>query len=49
MRRDPRLDGIPVMAITADIDVAATYDMSVFAKVLAKPVTSDKLRKLFAD
>ena len=49
MRSDPRLDGIPVMAITADVDVASTYDMSVFAKVVSKPVTSEKLRNLFAD
>ena len=35
------------MAITADIDVASTYDMSGFAKVIAKPVTSEKLRSLF--
>ena len=48
MSSDPRLNGIPVMAITADVDVAATYDMSVFSKVIAKPVTSEKLRNLFA-
>ncbi len=48
MKADHRLGGIPVMAITADVDVAASYDMSVFAKVLAKPVTSEKLRNLFA-
>ncbi|MBQ6136553.1 MAG: response regulator, partial [Kiritimatiellae bacterium] len=48
MRKDPALAGIPVMAITADIDVASTYDMSGFAKVIAKPVTSEKLRGLFA-
>ncbi len=47
MKKDPTLAGIPVMAITADIDVASTYDMSGFAKVIAKPVTSDKLRAMF--
>lgn len=48
MKADPSLSGIPVIAITADIDVASTYDMSGFAKVIAKPVTSEKLRNLFA-
>ena len=47
MKKDPTLAGIPAMAITADIDVASTYDMSGFAKVVAKPVTSDKLRTMF--
>ncbi len=41
MKRDPTLAGIPVMAITADVDVASTYDVSGFAKVIAKPVTSE--------
>lgn len=48
MKADPLLAGIPVMAITADVDVASTYDMSGFAKVIAKPVTSEKLRGMFA-
>ena len=47
MKKDPTLASIPVMAITADIDVASTYDMSGFAKVIAKPVTGEKLRNLF--
>ena len=47
MKKDPRLADVPVMAITADVDVASTYDMSGFAKVIAKPVTSEKLRGLF--
>ena len=48
MKINAPLADIPVFAITADIDVASTYDMSDFAKVIAKPVTSDKLRALFA-
>ena len=47
MRKDPRLADIPVMAITADIDVASTFDMSGFVKVIAKPVTCEKLQNLF--
>ncbi|MBQ6007914.1 MAG: response regulator, partial [Kiritimatiellae bacterium] len=49
MRRDRRLAEIPIVAVTADVDVGSTYDMSLFAKVIAKPVTADKLRALFGD
>ena len=49
MRHDRRLAEIPIVAVTADVDVGSTYDMSLFAKVIAKPVTSDKLRALFGD
>ena len=47
MRKDRRLAEIPIVAVTADVDVGSTYDMSLFAKVIAKPVTSDKLKVLF--
>ena len=49
MHRDSRLTGIPIVAITADVDVESTYDMSLFVKVLAKPVTAAKLRAMFGD
>ncbi|MBQ6926013.1 MAG: transporter substrate-binding domain-containing protein [Kiritimatiellae bacterium] len=49
MNRDRRLAEIPVVAITADVDVGSTYDMSLFKKVLAKPVNGDKLRALFGE
>jgi len=49
MRHDRRLAEIPIVAVTADVDVGSTYDMSLFAKTIAKPVTSDKLRALFGD
>ena len=49
MRRDRRLAEIPIVAVTADVDVGSTYDMSLFAKVIAKPVTADKLRALFGE
>ena len=49
MRRDRRLAEIPIVAVTADVDVGSTYDMSLFVKVIAKPVTSDKLRALFGE
>ena len=49
MRRDRRLAEIPIVAVTADVDVGSTYDMSLFAKIIAKPVTTDKLRAMFGD
>ena len=49
MRRDRRLAAIPIVAVTADVDVGSTYDLSLFAKVIAKPVTTDKLHALFGD
>ena len=47
MCRDRRLAEVPVVAVTADVDVGSTYDMSLFAKIISKPVTTDKLRALF--
>ena len=49
MRRDRRFAEVPIVAVTADVDVGSTYDMSLFAKVIAKPVTTDKLRALFGE
>ncbi|MBR4170612.1 MAG: response regulator [Kiritimatiellae bacterium] len=43
MRNDSRLMNIPVVAVTADVDVGATYDMKLFANVISKPVTGAKL------
>ena len=49
MRADRRLAGIPVVAVTADVDVGSTFDVSLFAKVIAKPVTTMKLQRLFGE
>ena len=49
MRKDRRLAEIPIVAVTADVDVGSTYDMSLFAKVISKPVTGSKLHALFGD
>ena len=38
-----------LVAVTADIDVGSTYDMSLFTKVIAKPVSGDKLKHLFGE
>ena len=47
MRKDRRLAEIPVVAITADVDVGSTYDMKLFTKIISKPVTTNKLNDLF--
>ena len=47
MRKDRRLAEIPIVAVTADVDVGSTYDMALFAKVISKPVTGAKLKELF--
>ena len=47
MRKDRRLAEIPVVAVTADVDIGSSYDMSLFAKIISKPVTAAKLRALF--
>ena len=49
MQKDRRLAGIPVVAVTADVDVGSTFDISLFAKVIAKPVTTMKLQRLFSE
>ena len=47
MKRDPRLAGVPIVAVTADVDVSSTYDMALFSRIMAKPVTGEKVRALF--
>ena len=49
MRNDSRFADVPIVAVTADVDVGSTFDISLFAKVLAKPVTTEKLQSLFGE
>ena len=49
MHRDSRLAEVPIVAVTADVDVGSTYDMSLFAKVVSKPITKAKLCAIFGD
>ena len=49
MRGNSRLSRIPVVAVTADVDVGSTFDIRLFAKVIAKPVTTMKLQRLFGE
>ena len=45
MHADVRLRSVPVIAITADVDVDSTFDTKVFVRVMPKPVTGKKLRE----
>ena len=47
IRKDHSLDNVPLVAVTADNDVGATFDASLFAEIVTKPVTADKLRLTF--
>ena len=49
MAADKRLSKIPLVVITADVEVESTHNGKLFAKVLAKPVTNGKLRQLFKE
>ncbi len=42
-----RRPGLPVVAVTADTDAGASFDIAAFRSILSKPVTSAKLKALF--
>jgi signal transduction histidine kinase len=44
-----RLAKVPLVVITADVDIEATHSVQRFAKILQKPVTGGKLRALFRE
>ena len=48
MRADPALASIPVIAVTADNDVSASFDTSLFSGILTKPISTDNLRATLA-
>ena len=47
IRADERFAGLPVYAVTADVEEQKTFAESGFTGVLLKPLTSDKLSVLF--
>ena len=49
MAADERLSKVPLVAVTADVEVENTHNVKRFAKVMAKPVTSGKLKALFRE
>ena len=48
MRADPALASIPIVAVTADNDVSASFDTTLFSGILTKPISTDNLRALFS-
>ena len=49
IRKDERLAGCTVVAVTADVEVSSACEPNLFWNVLAKPITGDKLKALFED
>ncbi len=49
MAADPRLAKVPLVGITADVEVENTHSVKRFAKILPKPVTTHRLQSLFRD
>ena len=47
IRRDEVLKHLPIVALTADADVASSFDVTLFDAVLTKPLTRDKVREIF--
>ncbi|MBR1837662.1 MAG: response regulator [Kiritimatiellae bacterium] len=47
IRKDESLDSVPLVAVTADNDVGATFDRSFFSAVVTKPVAAARLRQTF--
>ena len=48
VRADPALAGVPVVAVTADNDAAASFDASVFDDILVKPIDTAKVSACLA-
>ena len=48
IRDDPAFAGVPVVAVTADSDTAASFDVSVFNDILVKPISTDKVSECLA-
>ncbi|MBR3582710.1 MAG: response regulator [Kiritimatiellae bacterium] len=49
MAADPRLAKVPLVGITADVEIENTHSVKRFAKILPKPVTTHRLQSLFRD
>ena len=41
-------DDIPIVAVTADIEVGGNFDVNVFSGILLKPITIAKIKKIIA-
>ena len=49
MAADPRLAKVPLVAITADVEIENTHSVKRFAKILQKPVTTRKMLAVFRE
>ena len=48
IKSDPAFAGIPIVAVTADSDAAASFDASVFDDILVKPIDTAKVSECLA-
>jgi len=48
IKKDPSLAQIPVIALTADMEVNSSFSMEHFSGILLKPVTVDKLKSMLS-
>ncbi len=46
IRKEHRFDSVRLVAVTADMEAAGNFDMSVFSSILLKPVTLEKIRRV---
>ena len=46
IRGEPRLAGIPVYAVTADVEIQKTFKAMGFSDILLKPVTLEMLKRV---
>lgn len=49
LRQNPKLDDVPIYAVTADVENSHNFDMSFFSGTIVKPVSLEKLRKLLIE
>lgn len=49
IRQNPNYSAIPIYAVTADVDCAKNFDLSVFKKAIIKPISVDTIRAVFAE
>ncbi len=47
LRSRPEFDSVPIVAVTADTETEGNFPMDQFSGVLLKPLSIDKLKKLF--
>ncbi len=46
LREDVRFSAIPIISVTADVELQERHDSALFTGILLKPVTMEKVRSL---